>query len=135
MTPSLAQLLLNKKSLTDWPTNKAFMNTTGDWLRTSSGKVCCRAILHMQMVLQSDGSMPMTRKDMKPSTGKGTGPFKESMVEMKLEAITMKQLVDTLYRVEASGGLIVIKRISITGNKKETGYLDAIFQVLTFHQA
>ena len=74
-------------------------------------------------------------KYMKPSTGKLTGSFKESMVEMKLETITMRQLVDTLFRIETSGGLIVIKRISIIGNKKKAGYLDAVFQVLTFHQA
>jgi len=71
-------------------------------------------------------------KYMKPSTSKSTGPYKESMVEMKLEAVTMKQLVGYLYRIEAPGKVISIKRMSIKQNKKEAGYLDAVLQVLTF---
>ena len=68
---------------------------------------------------------------MKPSASKSTGPYKESMVEMKLEGITLKQLVNYLYRVESPENVISIKRISIKENKRETGYLDVILQVLT----
>jgi general secretion pathway protein M len=71
-------------------------------------------------------------KSMKPSVSSGTGPYKESMVEMKLEAITLQQLVGYLYRIESPDDLVNIKRISISQNKKEQGYLDAILQVLTF---
>ncbi|MBW1740117.1 MAG: hypothetical protein JRJ42_03160 [Deltaproteobacteria bacterium] len=71
-------------------------------------------------------------KYMKPSVSSGTGPYKESMVEMKLEAITLPQLVGYLYRIESPDNLVNIKRISISENKKERGYLDAILQVLTF---
>jgi len=69
---------------------------------------------------------------MKPSTSKGTGPFKESMVEMKLEAVTLNQLTGYLYRIESPEDLISIKRISIKQNRKEAGYLDAVLQALTF---
>jgi len=71
-------------------------------------------------------------KHMKPSISSGTGPYKESMVEMKLEAITLQQLVGYLYRIESPDDMVSIKRISISQNKKEEGYLDAIIQVLTF---
>ena len=71
-------------------------------------------------------------KYMKPSDSQGTGPYKESMVEMKLEGITLNQLVGYLYRIESSENIISIKRISIQENKKESGYLDTILQVLTF---
>jgi general secretion pathway protein M len=71
-------------------------------------------------------------KYMKPSISSGTGPYKESMVEMKLEAITLQQLVGYLYRIELPDELINIKRISISQNKKAPGYLDAIMQVITF---
>ena len=71
-------------------------------------------------------------KYMKPSTAQSSGPYKESMVEMKLEQITVKQLVDYLYRIESPEKLIGIKRISIQENKGESGYLDAVLQVLTF---
>ena len=69
---------------------------------------------------------------MKPSTSKATGPYRESMVEMKLEGITLNQLTQYLHRIESPEDLISIKRISIKQNKKEAGYLDAVFQALTF---
>ncbi len=71
-------------------------------------------------------------KYMKPSVSQGTGKYKESMVEMKLEGITLKQLVGYLYRIESPENVISIKRVSIKENKKEAGYLDAVLQVLTF---
>lgn len=70
-------------------------------------------------------------KYMKPSVSQGTGPYKESMVEMKLEQVTLKQLVGYLYRIESPKDIISIKRISIKENRKESGYLDAILQALT----
>jgi len=70
-------------------------------------------------------------KYMKPSTSQGPDPYKESMVEMKLEGITMNQLVGYLYRIESPKDAISIKRISIKENKKETGYIDAVLKVLT----
>jgi len=73
-------------------------------------------------------------KYMKPSELQSTGPYKETMVEIKLEGITLKQLVDYLYRVELSGNAILLKRISIKENKRESGYIDAVLQVVTFRQ-
>jgi general secretion pathway protein M len=70
-------------------------------------------------------------KYMKPSASEGTGPYTESMVEMKLEGITLKQLVEYLFRIESPKNLVTIKRISIKENKRESGYLDAVLQVLT----
>jgi general secretion pathway protein M len=71
-------------------------------------------------------------KYMKPSSSVGTGPYKESMVEMKLDGITLNQLVGYLYLIESPENIINIKRISIKENRKESGYLDVILQVLTF---
>ncbi|MFC1819663.1 hypothetical protein ACFLZG_01065 [Thermodesulfobacteriota bacterium] len=71
-------------------------------------------------------------KYMKPSTSKAQGPFKESMVELKLEGITIEQLVSYLYLIEEPEDLIFIKRISITDNQKDAGSLDSILQILTF---
>ena len=59
-------------------------------------------------------------KSMKPSASTTKGPFKESLVEMKLERITLGQMVGYLKRVEAPDMLVSIKRISIQSNKKET---------------
>jgi len=68
---------------------------------------------------------------MKPSSSQGTGPYNESMVEMKLEGITLKQLVEYLYRIESPEDAISIQRISIKENKKKSGYIDAVLKVLT----
>ena len=71
-------------------------------------------------------------KSMKPSASTGKGPFKESLVEMKLERITLGQMVGYLKLIESPDNLVNIKRISIQSNKKETQFLDVVLQVLTF---
>jgi general secretion pathway protein M len=71
-------------------------------------------------------------KYMKPSVSEGSGPYKESLVEMKLETITLDQLTGYLYRIESPDNVVSIKRISIKENSKKSGYLDAVLQVLTF---
>ena len=71
-------------------------------------------------------------KYMKPSVSTGTGPYNESLVEMKLEGITLKQLVGYLYRIESPEKVVSVKRISIKEDKGASGYLDAILQVLTY---
>ncbi|MCP4682625.1 MAG: hypothetical protein GY864_09855 [Desulfobacterales bacterium] len=70
-------------------------------------------------------------KYLKPSVSQGTG-YKESLVEMKLEGITLQQLVKYLYLVESPGEVIFIKRLSVKENKKLDGYLDAVLQAFTF---
>ena len=79
-----------------------------------------------------DAGVKNNIKYMKPSASTGTGPFKESLVEMKLERITLGQMVGYLKLIESPDKLVSIKRISIQSNKKETQFLDAILQVLTF---
>lgn len=71
-------------------------------------------------------------KYMKPSTSKGTGPYKESMVEMKLEGITLEQLAGYLHRVELPQKAIIIKRISVKQGVREAGSLEAVLQALTY---
>jgi len=71
-------------------------------------------------------------KYMKPSVSTGPGPYKESLVEMKLEAITLQQLISYLYGIESPDDAVGIKRLSIDENRRKSGSLDAILQVLTF---
>jgi len=73
-------------------------------------------------------------KYMKPSTSKGQGDYKESTVEVKIEAVTLQQLVDYLYRIESPDKVVYIKSMSIQENKKGKGYIDAILRVLTFEK-
>jgi general secretion pathway protein M len=71
-------------------------------------------------------------KSMKPSAATGKGLFKESLVEMKLERITLGQMVGYLKLIESPVNLVSAKRVSIQSNKKETQFLDVILQILTF---
>ena len=66
-----------------------------------------------------------------PSSSKG-GPYEESTVELKLNGINTEQLVRYLYAIEKPKDLIFIKRITISDNKKQEGYLDSVIQVLTY---
>ncbi|CAN2042840.1 Type II secretion system protein M domain-containing protein [Candidatus Magnetomoraceae bacterium gMMP-15] len=69
---------------------------------------------------------------MKPSTSKDkNSPYKISLVEMKLQNITIEQLSSYLYRVETSKNHVTVRRISITQASKNEGYLNAVLQVVT----
>lgn len=72
-------------------------------------------------------------ENMKPSTSNLKGsPYSLSMVEMKINSLTMEQLVSFLYGVETSPNMIWVKRISITKGEKEGQLLNSILQVETF---
>ena len=79
-----------------------------------------------------DAGVKENIKSMKPSASTVKGSFKESLVEMKLERITLGQMTGYLKLIEAPEKLVSIKRISIQSNKKETQFLDVVLQVLTF---
>ena len=72
-------------------------------------------------------------KYMKPSsTAQKDGSMKLSLVEMRLEAVTLKQLTAYLYRVETSGNAVFVKRISLSKLDKTPGLIDAVLQVETY---
>ncbi len=69
---------------------------------------------------------------MKPSKSRPqNSPYPLSIVELKLEGISIKQLPPYLYKVETSKNMVFIRRISITKTGKE-GLIDAVLQVETF---
>ena len=69
---------------------------------------------------------------MKPSIAENSGYYKESMVEMKLEAMTLGQIVAYVQRIESSEDLIIVKRISIKKDNTKPGYMDVVLQLITF---
>jgi general secretion pathway protein M len=69
---------------------------------------------------------------MTPSTSEGEGPLQESRVDLKLEKISLAQLVDFLQQIESTEDVVAIKRISIQENSKEEGLLDVVMQIITF---
>ena len=72
---------------------------------------------------------------MRPSETADQGTFREILVEMKLQEITLKQLVDFLKRIEAPDKVVAVKRISIQENSKAEGTLDVIMQVVSLYAA
>ncbi|MBN1832925.1 MAG: type II secretion system protein M [Deltaproteobacteria bacterium] len=72
------------------------------------------------------------RIDQFPS--KDMGNFMESTMEVKLEAVTLKQLMEYLYRIESPEDLVSVSTISIKQNKKEPGYHDVTLRALTFEE-
>ncbi len=70
---------------------------------------------------------------MKPSTKNiKNSTYKLSLVELKLQGITMEQLLGFLYQVETSQNLIWIKRMSIVASDKQQGTISAVIQAETY---
>jgi len=55
---------------------------------------------------------------MNSSRGTQSGAFEESLIDMKLDKITVKQLTDFLYYAESPADLVRIKKISINKMKE-----------------
>lgn len=69
---------------------------------------------------------------MTPSSVDGEGALQESRVDLKLERLSLQQLVSFLQEVESPDNVVVIKRISIQENSREDNTLDATMQIVTF---
>ena len=82
-----------------------------------------------QMAAKTD--MKKSIAYMKPSETANEGPFKEILVEMKLQAVSLQKLIDFLQLVESPEKIVALKRISIQENKKEKATLDVIMQVVS----
>ena len=69
---------------------------------------------------------------MKPTTkAEKNSPYIISLVEMKIEAITLEQLTAYLYAVETSRNMIDVKKLSISKKDKKQGLITTVMQVET----
>lgn len=68
---------------------------------------------------------------MKPAVSQEPGPYRESTVEMRLDGVTLKQLVAYLYAVESPEYLVSIRRLSIREGRAGAGGLDAVLLAAT----
>ncbi len=70
---------------------------------------------------------------MKPSTSvQKDSQYKISLVEMKLQAVTLDHLTSYLHMIETSGKVVNINRLSISKTGKQEELLDVILQVETY---
>lgn len=69
---------------------------------------------------------------MKPSTEESENEdYRMSLVEMKLEAVSLENLVSYIYKIETSQSMVFVKRLSISRQEKDIGGVDAVMQVVT----
>jgi len=71
-------------------------------------------------------------KQMNSVPGVKSASFEESLVDMKLEKITIKQLTDFLYQVESPYEMIRIKRITISKMKESPEYISAQLLIASY---
>lgn len=71
-------------------------------------------------------------KQMNSSKGTRSISLEESLIDMNLEKITIKQLTDFLYYVESPTDLVKIKKITIHKMKESPEYLNAQLQISSF---
>ena len=71
-------------------------------------------------------------KYMNSSRGTQSASFEESLIDMKLDKITIKQLTDFLYFAESPADLVRIKKITINKMKESPEYLSAQLQISSF---
>jgi general secretion pathway protein M len=71
-------------------------------------------------------------KQMNSSKGTQSISLEESLIDMTLEKITIKQLTDFLYFVESPADLVKIKKITIHKMKESPEYLNAQLQISSF---
>lgn len=70
---------------------------------------------------------------MKPSTTNMKGsPYILSIVEMKIDSLTMDQIVAFLHGVETSPNMVWIKRLSLIKGEKNSQLINSILQVETY---
>jgi general secretion pathway protein M len=72
---------------------------------------------------------------MKPSTGTAKeGGQKIAVVELKIQALTLAQLVDYLHQIETSANMIHVQWLAITKAGKADGFIDAVLQAETIEK-
>jgi type II secretory pathway component PulM len=64
-----------------------------------------------------------------------TGGLEEQVVEIKLEKLTLHQLVRFLYLVEAPDDLITVRKASLVKMKEQPEYLASVLHVVTYRVA
>jgi general secretion pathway protein M len=70
---------------------------------------------------------------MKPSTSNlKNSPYTLSIVEIKLQSLTMEQTLTFLHGIEMSGNQVWVKRMSLTRDEKKEGLLNSTIQVETY---
>ena len=74
-------------------------------------------------------------KQMNSIQGTKTASFEETLIDLKLEKLTIKQLTDFLYQVESPDEMIRIKRITIDKMKESPEYISVQILIASYTPA
>lgn len=85
--------------------------------------------------LAGQGGIKQNIVHMRPSTTNLRGsPYSLSLVELRIDGLTMEQLIAFLHGVETAPHAIWIRRISLSRGEKEQDLINVILQAETFQQ-
>lgn len=71
-------------------------------------------------------------RSLQPSRPEPAGRFEEVAAEIKLEKVTLKQVVDFLAAAESAEQAVILKRLSVSRSPDSPEYLSAQIQLVTF---
>ncbi len=74
-------------------------------------------------------------KQMNSTQGVKSPSFEETLIDLKLEKITIKQLTDFLYQVESPVDMIKVKRITVSKMKESPEYLSVQLLIASYTPA
>ena len=74
-------------------------------------------------------------KQMNSMQGVKSPSFEETLIDLKLEKITIKQLTDFLYQVESPAEMIKVKRITVNKMKESPDYISAQLLIASYTPA
>lgn len=72
---------------------------------------------------------------MKPSDSVDSGSFRQLLVEMKLQAVGLKELIAFVEQIESPENLVALKRLTVQQNSRQKNTLDVIMQVISIDRA
>jgi len=99
-----------------------------DEMRRNAGQFDGAGILSQMEQIASECQLAGNLTSMKPGTGRPGGSFTESSLEIRLEGVSIKQLVDFLQRVQ-SAEAPAVRSLRIRQSPKTPSLLDADVQL------
>ncbi|MBI9076448.1 MAG: type II secretion system protein M [Desulfatibacillum sp.] len=110
---------------------KAKMSTNGDWDKLINRKDFSLENYLGQLARQSQvmGKTKYIKSTKKPIAN---STFAQSIADIKLDDVTMEELLNYLHKIETSPNFLSVKRITITRSQNPDDYgVSSIFQVTT----
>ncbi len=89
-------------------------------------------VLSMLEEMASEAQIKDKIASMDPRSTPPNDLYRESVIEVRLQQVNLKQLVDYLFKVENSGSFLKIKRLRLKTRSDDPGYLDVSFRVSSF---